>query len=233
MNNQQSKIRITSIILLVQTVIWLVFTGFSMSQVESSWIYSDYVIWASNPDLFFIGNYINATLLTITTVVLYTFLYDFLKNKYESYALLGFVFIPIYGIINLLCYSIQISVIPLLASSSLDSPDKIYFVSQFIQANTKSIIGFMNGLSYAILGIPSIIYGILMFKELKKISGVFISLNGVFCIIGIIGYIIQNGALTAGIMLGGIVFMGGLVAMTYEFRTGTSLPHFAYIREAL
>ena len=217
MSHQQNKIKVTSIILLIQTLLWLVFTGFSMSQVESTWTCTDYVYWASNPDVFFIGNYINATLLTITAIVLYTFLYDFLKNKYGSYALSGFVFIPIYGVINIIGYSIQISVVPLIASNSLDSPDKIYFASQFIQANNQSIIGFLNGMSYAILGIPSIIFGFLMFKELKKISGVLISLNGVFCIFGIIGYIIKSSILAMGIMIGGIVFMGGLVAMAFEF----------------
>ena len=189
-----------------------------MSQVESSWIYIDYVNWAANPDIFFTGNYINATLLTITAIALYAFLYGFLKNKYENYAMLGLVFIPIYGALNIISYSVQISVVPLIASSSLDSPDKIYFASQFIQANSKSIIGFMNGMAYAILGIPSIIYGFLMFKESKKLSGVFISLNGVFCIIGIIGYTFNNSILAMGIMIGGIIFLGGLVAMAFEFR---------------
>jgi len=218
MDNQQKKIKITSIILVVQTVIWLVFTGISMSQVESSWTSVDYVNWASNPDVFFMGNYINATLLTITAIMLFAFLYDYLKNKYESYALLGFVFIPIYGVINILCYSIQISVVPLIAINSLDSPDKIYIASHFIQANSSSFIGHMNGLAYAILGIPSIIYGVLMFKDLKKISGIILSLNGVLCIIGIIGYTLKNSILASGIMIGGIVFMGGLIAMAIEFR---------------
>jgi hypothetical protein len=218
MNNQQNRIKVTSIILLVQTVIWIVFTGFSMSQVESTWTYTDFVTWASKPDFFFIGNYINASFLTITAIILFTFLYGFLRNKYESYAMLGFVFIPIYGIINIICYSIQISVVPLIACSSLDSPDKIFFASQFIQAYSNSIIGFMNGMAYAILGITSIIYGILMFKEFKKLSGVLISLNGISCIIGIIGYIINNSILATGIIIGGILFMGALAAMAFEFR---------------
>ncbi len=95
MNDYQYKIRVTSIILLIQTLLWIVFTALSMSQVESSWTYADYVSWASKSDFYFIGNYINATILTITTVVLFTFLYDFLKNKNEAYAILGLVFIPI------------------------------------------------------------------------------------------------------------------------------------------
>jgi len=219
MKNQQNRIRVTSIILFVQTLIWIVFTGFSMSQVESTWTYTDYVTWASKPDFFFIGNYINATLLTITAIVLFTFLYGFLKNKYESYAMLGLVFIPIYGLLNIICYSIQISVVPLIAGDSFDSPDKIYFASHFIQAYSKSIFGFMNGMAYAILGITSIIYGVLMFKEFKKLSGVLISLNGISCIIGIIGYIINNSILATGIMIGGILFLGALAAMAFEFRS--------------
>ncbi len=73
-------------------------------------------------------------------------------------------------------------------------------------------------MAYAILGIPSMIYGFLLIKESKKISGLLIALNGAFCIIGINGYIIKNSILASGIMIGGMLFMGCLVAMAFEFR---------------
>jgi hypothetical protein len=218
MKNQQQKIKIASFILLIQTIIWVIFTGISMSQVNSSWVDSDFIKWAANPDIFFVGNYINATLLTITAIILFSFLFVFLKTKYEIMAIIGFVFLPIYGILNLLCYSIQITIVPAIAANSINNLAAINIVSQLIQADSKSLIGFLNGLAYALLGIPSIIYGLLLIKELKKYSGIILLLNGISCIIGIIGYLLGSSILSKGMMIGGILFLFSLLFMIIEFK---------------
>ena len=218
MKTQQRKLKITALILLILTIIWVVFTGISMSQVKSSWNNSDLIKWVASPDIFFIGNYINATLLTIVAILLFSFLFTFLKPKYENMAIIGFVFIPIYGVINLICYSIQIAIVPAVAYNTLNNPDTINLASQLIQANSKSLIGFINGMAYAILGIPSIIYGLLLIKELIKYSGFFLLLNGILCIIGIIGYVIGNSIVAMGIMVGGIIFLISLIFMVFEFK---------------
>jgi hypothetical protein len=218
MKNQQQKIKIASFILLIQTIIWIIFTGISMSQVNSSWVDSDFIKWAANPDIFFVGNYINATLLTITVILLFSFLFIYLKTKYESMAIIGIVFIPIYGVINLLCYSLQITIVPAIAGNSMNNLAAIDIASQLIQANSKSLIGFLNGLAYTLLGIPSIIYGLLLIKELKKYSGFFLLLNGILCIIGIIGYLLGNNILSKGMMIGGIIFLLSLLFMIIEFK---------------
>lgn len=215
---QQRHLKITAIILLILIIIWLIFTIVSMSEVKSSWNDSDFVKWVSSPDFFFTGNYINATLLTIAVILLFTFLFIYLKPKYITIAIVGLVFIPIYGVINLLCYSIQISIVPSIANSSINNPSIIFLVSQLIQANSKSLIGYINGFAYAILGITSIIYGYSLMKELKRFSGIFLLLNGMFCIIGIIGYLIGNSIISLGIMIGGIVFLICLIFMIIEFK---------------
>jgi len=99
----QNKIRISSFILLLQTIIWLVFTIFSMSQIQSTWSNIDYISWVSHPDFFFIGNYINATLLTISAILFFTLLHSYLKSYFENTALIGLIFVPIYGILNIVC----------------------------------------------------------------------------------------------------------------------------------
>jgi len=106
MKNQQRKIKIASMILLIQTIIWVIFTGISMSQVSSSWTNSDFIKWVAKPDVFFIGNYINATLLTIVAVFLFSLIFTYLNPKYDKTAIIGFVFIPIYGVINIIWYSV-------------------------------------------------------------------------------------------------------------------------------
>jgi hypothetical protein len=218
MTHIQTIIKKTAVVLLIQTIIWVIFTGFSMSQIQPSWTPADLIGWAAYPDIFFYGNYINVFLLTIGILIMFSFLYNLLKTNYPNQALIGFVFIPIYGVLNLICYATQISLVPLIARNSISNPDFIYFSSLVIQANPQSIIAFINGLAYAILGIPSIIYGLLLIKETKKYSGILLSLNGFFCIIGIIGCIIQNRVMSMGIMIGGIVFLLALAVMIIEFK---------------
>jgi hypothetical protein len=92
------------------------------------------------------------------------------------------------------------------------------FAAQLIQANPASLSGYINGLAYAILGIPSVLYGILMIRRNQKLSGIFLSLNGVFCITGIIGYLADSRIISAGVVLGGILFLLALLMMTIEFR---------------
>jgi hypothetical protein len=46
----KKKIQITGIVLLVQTIVWLVFTIISMSQVDSGWGKADYVKWVADPE---------------------------------------------------------------------------------------------------------------------------------------------------------------------------------------
>ena len=215
---QERRIKVTAILLLILTIIWLVFTIISMSEVKSSWNDIDFIKWISHPNFFFTGNYINASLLTIVAIFLFTFLFNFLKPKYDNIVITGLIFVPIYGVINLLCYSIQISIVPSIANSSLTNQNTIIIVSQLIQANSKSLIGFMNGLAYAILGIPSIIFGLFLIKDRKKYSGIFLLLNGILCIIGIIGYLIGNNILSSGIMIGGVVFLICLIFMVIEFK---------------
>ncbi|MCG8402033.1 MAG: hypothetical protein MJA84_10595 [Firmicutes bacterium] len=214
----QKEIKKVAFILMVFTIIWVILTGISMSQVKSSWSDTEYLRWVSKPDIFYTLNYINATIFTFIAIVFYTVLFRYLYEKSKLLGLLGFVFIPVYGVLNLICYSMQITIVPSIANHTLISSGDILFVSQLIQSKSGTLIGFINGLAYAILGVPSIIYGYMLIKDMKKLSVLFILLNGILCIVGIIGFMIKNNIMSNGVMLGGIVFLISLVVMVLEFR---------------
>ncbi|MCL2578088.1 MAG: hypothetical protein FWE27_08580 [Defluviitaleaceae bacterium] len=188
-----------------------------MSQIQSAWTDIDYLEWVSQPDIFYLINYINVTVLTVVVIVLFTVLFNYLSERNKTLAILGIVFIPIYGVLNLTCYSIQISVVPLMAAKSLNTSNDALFVVELIQAINHSSIGFINGLAYAVLGITSIIYGYMLMKRAKKVSGSLLLLNGVLCIIGFVGYILQNKVLSTGVLLGGIVFLLSLIFIVIDF----------------
>jgi len=213
----EKHIRVIAFTALLLTVTWLVFMGISMSQIQSAWTDIDYLEWVSQPDIFYLINYINVTVLTVVVIVLFTVLFNYLSERNKTLAILGIVFIPIYGVLNLTCYSIQISVVPLMAAKSLNTSNDALFVVELIQAINHSSIGFINGLAYAVLGITSIIYGYMLMKRAKKVSGSLLLLNGVLCIIGFVGYILQNKVLSTGVLLGGIVFLLSLIFIVIDF----------------
>jgi len=223
MKQIEKNIRQIAFVVLLLTIIWVIITGISMSQVQSSWTAIDYLKWVSQPDIFYIVNYINATILTVMVIALFTVLFSYLSEKNRIPALLGISFIPIYGVMQLICYSIQISVVPSIATNALSTSGDFLFAFQLIQSNSQTLIGFINGLAYSILGIPSIIYGYMLIKNLKKRSGFLLLINGVLCIIGIVGYILDNTILSAGITLGGIAFLISLIFMILDFGKRTEV----------
>jgi hypothetical protein len=71
-------------------------------------------------------------------------------------------------------------------------------------------------LAYALLGIPSIIFGLLMFREKSplKVAGALLALNGVACILGIVGFLARSAPLSLGTLAGGVLFLLALVPMS-------------------
>ncbi|MFZ5354862.1 MAG: hypothetical protein ACOZCL_19350 [Bacillota bacterium] len=213
----QQLIKKSALLSAAMTINWVIFTAISMSQIKPSWSDLDYLKWVSNPDVFYTVNYVNATVLTFAVVWLFTLLFMYFLDKNKKLALIGLMFIPFYGVMNIVCYSIQITIVPSIAYNTIRTSGDILFAMQLVQSKSESVIGFINGLAYSILGIPSIIYGYMLFKDIKKISGIFLLINGALCIIGIVGYLAKNTILASGVMVGGIAFLISLVFIIFEF----------------
>lgn len=218
MRTTLKSIRISAAVLTVLVLLWILFMVLSSSMITSEWTASDYLNWASAAGVPYLLNYINATLLTAVVLFLFAFLYMYLRDKYPAGALSGLLFVPVYGTLNLVCYSIQITMVPSLAGQLPPDDGTLLLASQLIQVDPGSLVGYLNGLAYAILGIPSILYGRLLAREGRKYSGFFLLLNGILCIIGLIGYISGIGIISTGVMAGGFVFLVSLVCMLFEFR---------------
>jgi hypothetical protein len=115
--------------------------------------------------------------------------------------------------------------VPALIESTSDpifSDMAIFLLKHTLQILPGSTVGFFNGLAYAILGIPSIIFGwTLVTNESRplQISGWLLTLNGIACFIGVVGNLIGHEILTMGTVLGGVLFWLALFPMTYIFLT--------------
>jgi hypothetical protein len=104
-------------------------------------------------------------------------------------------------------------------------------LGQFIQLAEHSTIAFINNYAYAILGIPSVLFGIAIYRMepglnasssvkipgLSKATGLLLVLNALACLLGIIGIIMGNQILAYGSAIGGGLFFLSLIGLSIIF----------------
>jgi hypothetical protein len=85
-----------------------------------------------------------------------------------------------------------------------------------------SAVSILNILAYAVLGIPSIIYGVMLTKagKVMRIGAILLILNGVLCNIGLIGVMTETNWMKLGTMLGGILFLAALIPVSASLFSG-------------
>ena len=192
--------------------------GISIAQGQPTSSGIEYLTWLLKPDVFYTAYYIGAVILTLLIVVLFVQLYGYLSKLNRTAALVGIVFIPVYGTINLVCYSLQITVVPSLAAGALSTGGDVGLVSQLILNDSRSVLGLVYGLAYSVLAIPSIIYGFLFVKNAQKWTGLMFIIHGLLYVVGIVGFMLQNVVLSQGLNLGAFVFLICLVLLILDCR---------------
>jgi hypothetical protein len=201
-----------SLILLILTATWLFLTIWDLSSAGPIETLEGALSYVTRADWRFYLSYANVGLLTIVATIWMACLYLFCRPHLPEWlALTGLIFIPVYCTLNLFAYLSQITAVPLLlglreAAEYRASAEVI--LALVIQAWPGSAVAFFNGLAYAILGIPSIIFGLTLRRwgKTMKLGGVLLALNGVACILGVIGILLGNSALSSGAFIGGVLF---------------------------
>lgn len=169
-----------------------------------------------NLNFLFYLTYVNATLITIFTIALFAGFYEYCHPENPLWAIIGLVFIPIYGIGNLVSYLSQIFVLPRLLDiyriPELKKSASL-IIGELIQNWSGTSIEALNGLSYAILGISSIIFGTLMFRMQPKVklASSLLSLSGILSIIAFIGMACRNPVLSMMFMLSGFIYLVSVI----------------------
>jgi hypothetical protein len=133
---------------------------------------------------------------------------------------------------NLFAYLSQVSVIPYLLEL-YKSPEYQGIAETLLRLLAQqwqgSLVSFFNNLAYAVLGIPSIIYGYVLAKGDKTMAaaGMLLALNGVACILGIIGIAMGNSLLSWGSAIGGGLYFLSLIPLSYGFLRNpqATIPH--------
>lgn len=212
-----------ALITLILTTFWLILMIWDLSNAGPLETFEQVLGHIGKKNSIFTATYLNAGLLTIAVTALMGGLYTHVKPIFPDWSAVGLVFVPIYGTLNLLTYLSQITLVPALLQAAADptlADTALLLLQQTLQLLPGSTIGFFNGLAYAILGIPSIIFGLALTKGADrslKISGWLLLINGIACILGIIGDASGNNLLSLGTVLGGAIFWLALFPMTYGF----------------
>ena len=160
--------------------------------------------------------YANAAALTAVAVLLYFAFYQYLKSDRPILSAIGLVFVPIYGIFNLLVYLSQITIVPVLAARGAPA------LANWLQFWPHSPIALLNQIAYALLGIASILFGIGLMRcySATRIASWLLILNGIACIVGLFGVLIGNPLLGMGSLIGGVLFLAGVAILGFQYRGG-------------
>jgi hypothetical protein len=162
--------------------------------------------------LFYTVSYVNAILLTLSSVSVYAGLYALLRPHYPEWATIGFAFVPVYGLIALLSYLSQIVVVPQLvelAASPQYEATATVLLKHLIQIWPESSLQQVDQFSYVILGIPSFLYGVMLYRlggRTVRVAGGVLALGGPFTLLMAVGVVARQMQLVElPSMIGGVL----------------------------
>lgn len=211
-----------SLFCLIVSILWLVLMVLSMIRVGPIDTLEQAIHSVTNPGFLFYLSYMNAVIITISVTILFVGLYLYCKPSEPELSMVGFIFVPVYCVFNLFSYFSQITIVPrLLSYQTMADNNNVFkiFLGQMIQGWQGSAIAVFNNFAYAILGVSSIAFGLALLKKGKfaKVSGVFLILNAIACVVGIMGIVAGNKIIGMGSAVGGVLFIIALVFLCFMF----------------
>jgi hypothetical protein len=212
-----------SLACLITTVLWLALLILGLASAGPLGTFDQVLAYVSGLSAVFIATYANAALVTITALALFAGLHVHLRSAAPLWSAVAMAFLPVYGAMNLCAYLSQITVVPRvleLRGIPGDRETADFWLRQLIQAWPDSAVFVVNNLAYAVLAVPSVIFGVLLFKSggaSKRGSGVLLALSGLASFVGFIGIVSRIGWLGQGSLVGGVLFLLALISLTYTF----------------
>jgi hypothetical protein len=200
----------------ISTTIWVVIVVVSEATAIPVVTLAEKIGALGNLNFVFYFNYINAALITLFDVALFAGVYLYCRDDEPFWATIAVAFVPIYGLGNLLAYLSQVFMVPHLLTL-YRAPETVSIATVLLGLTlhtwSGSAVEFINGLSYAILGIPSIIFSAIMFYKTKALraGSVLLAHSGLLSIIALIGAGLQNPILTKMSLVSGFIFLIALI----------------------
>jgi hypothetical protein len=151
-----------------------------------------------------------AVALTVFITAFFVELYSLVKAESPALTLVALFFIPIFGLLNLAAYISQIDFIVHMDSVAQTAPSIVNAVSRE-SAGMNTI--FANFLAYALLGISSLILGILVIHHGRRQTGRFLMLSGIASIAGLVGLVLQIAAAPWAIIAGTLLLAASMTKL--------------------
>ena len=186
----------------------------------------DAINFVAGQDWLYTLNYASAALIMVLAALLFAALYSMFKDAAPAAMLAGLVFVPVYTAMNLFVYLAQITVVPGMAmlrtTLSADPNQLDMLIALLVQLWPGSITAMLNVLAYAVLGIPSLLYGLEMLRRgpLLRAAGILLGMNGIAALLGFVGLVIHSSVLMNGVMISGALFALSLIPMTIALLRG-------------
>lgn len=211
-----------AVVLVITTVIWVGTTIATEIASPPAPTLAAKIAALDEPDALFYVTYLNAALITLLTVALFTGLYLTYRRDYEFWASIAAAFLPVYGTGNLVTYLSQILVVPrlLVLHRTPETAEAAEVLLELTLQNWPgSAVGALNLFSYAVLGIPSIVFGRLLAREAgtQRTAGLLLAISGGLSILALIGLALNSPVLTSLTLVSGVVFLVAVILLAIRF----------------
>ncbi len=184
----------------------------------------------AHPTLFVL-TYANAGLLTLACVAMLGGYYAHCRQDNPRWAAVALLFVPIYGLINTLVYLSQAVVIPQLLILYHDQQTAVLgetWLRLALHTWPGSAAEFFNALAYAILAIPTVIFGLILTRESinarearqalgSRLGGVLLAASGLLSIVALAGVVAGDPLMALASPAGGFLFLLALLALSAHF----------------
>lgn len=202
-----------ALICLIVTAVWVLLLIYQASTLGSPETAAQAVAFVAHLDPLFYLTYGNAAMITLSATMLFAGLYIVLRADAPLWAAMGVAFLPVYSLLTLFSYVSQITLVPRLVALQ---PESNVLLAQMVQAWPGSAVNVLNNLGYAVLGIPSIVFGVLLATRdvSLRLAGILLALSGVASLVGMGGIVVQNAVLSGGSIAGGLLFLAALIPLS-------------------
>ncbi len=212
-----------SLVLLALLFIWGLTTIALYTQVGKGVSELEYVQYIMKTTPLFVISYVNASLITVVVVFFFFILFSVYKAKHRVVSMAAFVFVLVYGLINLFVYVSQYVYLPGLSHRLFETnlaPVDITSVYNWIHLAPGSTVGLWNSIAYALLGIPSLIFGIFLMRDklYGRTAAYLLFANALFCLLGFVGVYYSIRVLGYGLILGGLFFTAAVFYVFWFMR---------------
>lgn len=222
----------------ITTAVWVALTIYRQITLPPINTLADQIAFIEGQFGLFKLTYANAALITLANAALFAGLYVFCREENPLWAAVGLVFVPMYALGNLLVYLSQVFVVPGLLALYHEPANAAVaesLLAMTLQEWSGSAAGFVNLLSYALLGIPSIVMGLLMYRKAAglRAGSLLLAISGVLSILSLVGLGTGSAFLTSMVIVSGLIFLVALILLAgYFLRTPTDEEMLSTTRQA-